>query len=167
MGLLELDPSLVDLSENVKILVLVHRGLVGLVDIDVVLLPHLFYLSLHHAVMIVQSFIGVFGFTDRQLQLLFDFFLCRISNTLEVMFSFKACYLASSSSSSASSSYYSSPTAFESSSWCFSSCGSSLSMDSMTILERFKLLFLNCKQVTVRLRSNRCSIEGISCQGRG
>lgn len=66
------------LGENVQIFVLIHRGLVGFIDEDVILVAYLFDLSLHHPIVIVKTFVGVLSLTDSQLQLLFYLFLGNI-----------------------------------------------------------------------------------------
>ena len=93
-----------DLGQDVEVLVLIHGGLVCLIDENVVLFAHFLDLGLHHPVVVIQPIVCVLGLADGQLQLLLYLFLHQFRRTFEVMFSFRACSLASSSSSSSSSS---------------------------------------------------------------
>jgi len=54
---------------------LIHGRFVGLVNENVVFVSDLFDLGLHHAIVIIETVIGIFSFTNCQLQLLFDLFL--------------------------------------------------------------------------------------------
>lgn len=119
LSLLQLDSSLMYLSKNIKVFMFVHRCFVSLINKDVIFVSHFFDFCLHHSVMIIKSLVSIFSLTDSQLQLLFDLFLNRKYFTFEVIFSFIACSLASSSSSSGSSYSYSSATMFDYSSSSF------------------------------------------------
>ena len=67
LGLLKFDPGLMDLGQDVEVFVFIHGGFICLVDENVVLLAHFLDLGLHHAVVIVQSIVGVLGLADCQL----------------------------------------------------------------------------------------------------
>lgn len=101
---LQLDSCLVHLCQNVEILVLIHRSLVGLVDEDVIFVSNLFNFGLHHPIVIEQAVVCVFSLADGKLQFFFDFLLTYRMVTFEVMFYFISWSFASSSSSSASTS---------------------------------------------------------------
>lgn len=64
LSFLELHPGLMDLCQDIEVLMFIHRCFIGLVDKDVVLVSDLFDFGLHHAVVVEQTVIGVFGLTD-------------------------------------------------------------------------------------------------------
>lgn len=94
-----------DLSQDVEVFVLIHGSFVGLVDVDVIFLPDVLDLGLHHAIMVIEAVVRVLGLANSQHKFFLDFFLCSIIDTFDVMFSLRACSLTSSSYSSGSSSY--------------------------------------------------------------
>ena len=166
LSLLQLHSSLMNLCKDIKIFMLVHWSLVCLVYVDVVFLSHFFYLGLHHSIVVIESFVGIFSLANRQLKFFFYLFLNRRNNTFEVIFSLIACYLASSSSYSTSSSSYYSPPLFDYSYSCFCYWCSSLWRDSIIMFERFKFLFLHYIVITVQLQLHRYSIEYTFCRDK-
>ena len=87
----------------------IHRCLIGFINEDVISFSHFFDFGLHHSVVVEKPVVGVLGLANGKLQLFFNLFLGNNFCTLDVIFSFKACSLASSIYSSTSSSSSESP----------------------------------------------------------
>ena len=64
LGLLKLDSSLMNLSQNVEIFMLIHGCFVGFVDENMIFVSDFFDFGLHHSVVVVKTIICIFCLAD-------------------------------------------------------------------------------------------------------
>ena len=73
LGLLKFDSCLMNLSQNVQILMFIHRGFSSLIEENVIFLPELFDFALEHSVCINEGIVCIFGLIDGHLKFFFNF----------------------------------------------------------------------------------------------